>query len=91
MQRIADLLHESLLWHCISDPTLEIWTNHPYHIALPLDISATVAGSILTVNYATEGAMITVVQRNDNGALTLLGRGTVKGRAAQGHKAGIRT
>ena len=69
---------ELRLWHCIGDPTLEIWTDNPHTFTLPTGISASLLASVLTVHYDTAGATITAFQANPNGGIVTLGRGMVK-------------
>jgi len=65
----------NVLWHVFGDPTLEIWTEFPFH--LPRGIRFELLGRQLTLDYAVNGAEITVQQ---NG--TAMGRARVEEGAA---------
>ena len=70
---------ELRLWHCFGDPTLEIWTANPHSFALPSVLTAALSARIMTVNYETNGALITAFQSDPNGGNTVLGRASVEG------------
>jgi len=69
----SDAVSELYLWHCIGDPTMEIWTRNPYLLVLPellkyrfIEIyypfppeGPLYAGGI-NLEYAVEGAEITI-------------------------------
>jgi hypothetical protein len=64
------------LWHCIGDPTLELWTGNPH--GLISVISGSALASLLTVHYDLPGAVITATQQDPNGGTVVLGRGIVQ-------------
>jgi len=78
-----DATAELRLWHCIGDPTLEIWTGDPHAFFLPSVVIAVKLAGILNVTYETNGALITAFQTNPNGGMVTLGRGTVADGQAQ--------
>ncbi len=64
------------LWHCIGDPTLELWTGNPH--GLITVISGSALAALLTVHYGLVGAEITATQHDANGGTVVLGRGIVQ-------------
>lgn len=73
------VFNELNLWHALGDPTLELWTDQP--LSLPEAHVVELDGSVLSVDYAVEGAVITAF-RNTEGGLEPMGRGTVSGGRA---------
>lgn len=72
---------ELLAWHCIGDPTLEIWTADPYRQPLPISATVQSIAGGLRVNYPVEDAVITAYQEW-HGDLHPLGRAGVQGGVA---------
>jgi hypothetical protein len=80
----TDVGDENRMWHCLGDPTLELWTKRPLLIALGSVVELARNGRVgLSAKYATEGATLTVTHLDANLALQALGRGTVKDGVAQ--------
>ncbi len=74
----ADVGDENRMWHCLGDPTLELWTKRPLQIPLSTVVELHRVGRIgLTANYATEGATLTLFHLDANFASKPLARGTV--------------
>ncbi|MBZ0287719.1 MAG: hypothetical protein K8I30_08895, partial [Anaerolineae bacterium] len=78
----SDVGDEFRMWHCLGDPTLEMWTKNPNTFSLATVVSVRYTNRILFADYATEGATLTAYQRDGNLALQPLGRGTVKNGVA---------
>ena len=89
----SDSIEELYLWHCIGDPTLEIWTGNPNIYVLPQLIRFRYLGLLepvkaayasgINIEYEKEGAIITVYEgliRSKEFAP--IGRGVVKNGAA---------
>ena len=72
----AEATEELHLWHCIGDPTLELWTGNPH--GLITVISGSALAALLTVHYDLPGAMITATQIDPNGGTVVLGRGVIQ-------------
>lgn len=89
----SDAVNELYLWHCIGDPTLEIWTSNPNIFILPGVLKYRYLGLILAeqqefatginLEYAQEGAIITVYEEPFLRKIqTPIGRGVVKNGVA---------
>ena len=78
----SDAVNELYLWHCIGDPTLEIWTGYPYLITLPRFVVFRLLTKGVNVEYARDGAVITVFQVPSEGPPVAVGRGVVEGGVA---------
>jgi formylglycine-generating enzyme required for sulfatase activity len=65
------------MYHCLGDPTLEIWTRYPHAFRLPNVIAAIPGAAALAVKYEAPGATITAVQRGPNDELIPIARGVV--------------
>jgi hypothetical protein len=76
-----DVGDEFKMWHCLGDPTLEIWTKNPNRFLSTL-AEARITGTSLTATFATEGATLTAFHRDGNLNLVALGRGTVENGVA---------
>ena len=79
----SDVGDEFRMWHCLGDPTLEIWTKNPRPFALEQVVSVGYLQRVLFAEYGTEGATLTAFQRDGNQALQPIGRGTVENGVAQ--------
>ncbi len=79
----GDVGDEFKMWHCLGDPTLEIWTGFPYHLILPsVFASAILNKATVDIQYdaLASGATITALQQNPtNGLLVPIGRAKVTG------------
>lgn len=84
--------NELYLWHCIGDPTLELWVKNPHvqevlpnyqfnHQDVAIQNGIEVAGGI-TILYGVEGAEITVFEEGPNEKMPI-GRGVVKNGVAE--------
>jgi len=80
----SDATNELYLWHCLGDPTLEIWTGYPYTFILSPILVSRYLTSMLTVNFDTEGATITAFQfpEEPEGEMLIIGRGVVENGVA---------
>ena len=78
-----DAKDELLLWHCLGDPTMEIWTRYPYVVSLPsvFDYLTTTTKYVRLV-YQTNGAQITAYQIDGNDEVIAIARGFVEDGAA---------
>jgi formylglycine-generating enzyme required for sulfatase activity len=68
---------EVRMWHCLGDPTLEMWTKNPHAFSLPNTIAAIPGLAALAVQYDAPGATITAVQKGPNDELIPIARGVV--------------
>lgn len=78
----GDAEYNQLLWHVFGDPTMEIWTSNPNLYVLPSLVAAyryLPREGLFEVDYATDGATITVFQQSAASAdLIPIARGEVK-------------
>mgnify|MGYP003572595311 CR=1 FL=1 len=76
------VIAEYIMWHAYGDPTLELWTSNPYLLILELHYELEVLPEFLWVWYEEEGAVITALQRSEEG-IRPVARGQVQGGVAQ--------
>jgi len=75
---VADADDENRLWHCIGDPTMEIYVRNPYRFVLSSSIWSSMLKNSLLVDYPVDGVSITAFQQNPTGGDAIpIGRGTV--------------
>lgn len=67
------------MWHCIGDPTLQLWTSFPHTTAFPSTLTATLAETGIAIENAAgaAGDRITALQADSDGAMRPIGRGTI--------------
>jgi hypothetical protein len=58
----SDAQFDVYIWHCLGDPTLEIWTRNPNLVFLPAGIRYRLLTNAINLEYAQDGAEITVQQ-----------------------------
>ncbi|NIA16398.1 MAG: hypothetical protein GWP08_20245 [Nitrospiraceae bacterium] len=78
-----DAKDELLLWHCLGDPTMEIWTSYPYTFSLPsvFDYLTTTTQFVRLV-YPVDGALVTAYQIDGNDEVIAIARGVVEDGSA---------
>ncbi len=69
---------ELYLWHCLGDPTLEVWTRNPYAILLPNAVRYRPLTQGVNLEYPQEGAEVTVFLSPPKGLPQPIGRGFVR-------------
>lgn len=79
----SDVGDEFKMWHCIGDPTLELWTEDPNPRFLSRFVDVRLSGASLFADYETNGALLTAYQFDGHQVLQPLGRGTVVNGVAQ--------
>jgi hypothetical protein len=76
----AQAANTMMIFQVFGDPTLEMWTGNPHHIALPTDIEYVLGDDrTIRLTYAAAGAKVTAFQEVD-GKLMPRGRVMVDGR-----------
>jgi hypothetical protein len=76
----AQAANTMMIFQVFGDPTLEMWTGNPHHIALPSDIEYVLGDDrTIRLTYAAAGAKVTAFQEVD-GELMPRGRVMVDGR-----------
>ena len=79
----SDAVFNVYIWHCLGDPTLEIWTRNPNLTILPATIKYRLLISGINLEYAQDGAEITVLQYPpDLNEPVAVARGVVQGGVA---------
>ncbi len=73
---------ELYLWHCIGDPTLQIWKGYPYLVTLPATLKYRLLLNGVNLEYPQNGAIITVFQTGQEKDPVPIGRGVVQDGAA---------
>lgn len=72
----TDVGDENRMWHCLADPTLELWTKRPFLVPLETVVTLRRSGRIgLSADYATEGVTLTLFHLDANFASQPLARG----------------
>lgn len=79
---ISKVVDEWIMWHVFGDPTLEMWTSNPHILILPIEHYVWETEVGLTVEYAVEGATITVLQPSKEGWVPIA-RATVENGQAE--------
>ena len=77
----SSAVSELYLWHCIGDPTLEIWRSNPNRL-LPAVLKYRLLLNGVNLEYAQNGATITVFQSGGETGPVPIGRGIVHDGAA---------
>ena len=70
---------ELLLWHCLGDPTMEIWTRYPFTVSVPSTFDyLTQTTKYIRLLYPADGAVITAYQLDVDDEVVPIARGVVE-------------